>query len=63
MGAVKVPNRGVVFINRAVSVKEPSGSVVIKGDDDHLAEFLDLIATGFLDADEFFSCHFVALLS
>lgn len=63
MGAVKVPNRGVTFVNRTIGVKEPSGSVVIERDDDHLAEFLDLIATGFLDADELFSCHFVALLS
>ena len=63
MGAVKVPNRRVVLVNRAISVKEPSGSVVVEGDDDHFAEFLDLIATGFLDADELFSCHFVALLS
>ena len=63
MGAVEVPNRRVVLVNRAISVKEPSGSVVVEGDDDHLAKFLDPIATGFLDADEFFSCHFVALLS
>lgn len=63
MGAVKVPNWGVALVNRTISIKEPSGSVVVEGDNDHLAEFLDLIATIAVDADEFFSCHFVALLS
>lgn len=58
-----MPDRRVAFINRAISVKEPSGSVVIEGDDDHLAEFFDLIAAVAVDADEFVFCHFVALLS
>lgn len=63
MGAVKVPNRRVVLVNRTIGIEEPSGSVVVEGDNDHLAEFLDLIATVAVDADEFFFCHFVALLS
>ena len=58
-----MPDRRVVFINRAISIEKPSGSIVVEGDDDHLAKLLDLIAMVAVDADKFFSCHFIALLS
>ena len=61
-----MPSRRIVLIGHRIGSggsKEPNGSVVVKGEGNHLAEFLDLIATVAVDADEFFSCHFVYPLS
>ena len=61
-----MPSRRIIFIGhriRSGGSEEPNGSVVVEGESNHLAEFLDLRATVAVDADEFFSCHFVYPLS
>ena len=61
-----MPSRRIVLIGHRIGggrSEEPNGSVVVKGESNHLAEFFDLIATVAVDADELFSYHFVYPLS
>lgn len=50
--AVNFPEGRIVLIWGAIGFEKPIGSVVVKGENDHLAEVFDLVASSGLDADE-----------
>ena len=52
-----MPSRRIVGVFRSIREKKPHGVVVVHGEENDVAEFLDLIAAFPLDADEFFFCH------